>query len=177
MQLYINGIPTNAAVAAQIQSTMYGTSLPGNGVDIGNRNNTAGTTNFNAAFKGLIADVRIYNRVLSPTEITNIVGLAFAPPTISTPPQSLLRYTNDPAYFTVSANSSVAATYQWRLNGTKITNGLNIGGATSPALLLSNLLSSQAGSYTVVVSNAYGAVTSTPPAILEFERRFGGRGQ
>ena len=44
--------------------------------------------------------------------------------------------------------------YQWRFNGT------NIAGATGTSLTLSNVQPAQAGSYSVRVTNAFGAVTS-----------------
>ena len=57
-------------------------------------------------------------------------------------------------------------TYQWQLNGTKLTNGSTgtgstISGATSATLNVSNAGSSDAGTYTVVVSNPGGSVTSS----------------
>jgi hypothetical protein len=45
-------------------------------------------------------------------------------------------------------------TYQWRKNGT------NIAGATGSSLSLSNVSSTDVGSYSVVVSNSYGIFTS-----------------
>ncbi|HEX3719433.1 MAG TPA: LamG-like jellyroll fold domain-containing protein [Verrucomicrobiae bacterium] len=164
METYINGILTNSVT--NLSGLFQNIEPSTNGVNVGNRNNTANVTNFTGPFHGSIADVRIYNRVLSAAEITNIVGLAYGLPAIGAPPGSLSRYVGDPAFFSVSANSAAALSYQWLLNGTNITNGVNIGGATSPFLTLTNVQSSQAGSYTVIVSNAFGSVTSTPPAIL-----------
>ncbi len=72
--------------------------------------------------------------------------------------------TNQPMNVTVAANGttvlSVGATggglsYQWRLNGT------NLAGATGATLTLNSLNASQAGVYTVLVSNAAGSVTSS----------------
>jgi hypothetical protein len=56
----------------------------------------------------------------------------------------------------VKAVGEPAPAYQWYFNG---TNGLN---GTSSNLLLSNILPSQSGTYTVVVINEAGAVTSAP---------------
>jgi hypothetical protein len=80
--------------------------------------------------------------------------------TFPTPPA----ITTQPAGQTVTAGSSLvmyvlvtgspAPTYQWRLNGT------NLPGASSYYLSLSNLQAANAGTYTVVVSNALGSVTS-----------------
>jgi hypothetical protein len=55
----------------------------------------------------------------------------------------------------VSAIGSGTLHYQWQWNGT------NVAGATNASLTTTN-----AGNYTVVVSNAVGVVTSAPPAVL-----------
>ena len=62
--------------------------------------------------------------------------------------------TGDTATFTVLTTEIGTPTYQWRFNGVKIT------GATSSTLVLSNVLSTNAGSYSVVVSNGVTSVTS-----------------
>lgn len=50
-------------------------------------------------------------------------------------------------------------TYQWQFNN------VNIGGATASALTLANAQSANAGNYTVIVNNPYGAVTSSIAAL------------
>ena len=55
----------------------------------------------------------------------------------------------------VTATGSPLLTYQWSFNGTNIT------GATDTTLTLTNVQLSQAGSYTVLVTNAYGSALST----------------
>jgi Concanavalin A-like lectin/glucanases superfamily/Bacterial Ig domain/Immunoglobulin domain/Immunoglobulin I-set domain len=57
--------------------------------------------------------------------------------------------------FTMSANAALPATYSWFLNGTSIPSG------TSTTLKLTNLQPTNSGNYTVVISNAYGSVTSS----------------
>ena len=53
--------------------------------------------------------------------------------------------------------------YQW------YTNGVAIGGATNANLVLNPVTASEAGTnYTVVVTNVYGAVTSTPASLTIF---------
>ena len=59
-----------------------------------------------------------------------------------------------PMTFAVSAVGSLPLSYQWLMNGT------NIAGATDSALILTNLQLSDEGTYNVVLSNAYGSVTS-----------------
>ena len=75
-------------------------------------------------------------------------------PTISSQPASLIVGVGGTASFSVSAQSSMTATYQWRKDGVAIS------GATSATLTLINAQSTAAGSYTVVVTNALGSVTS-----------------
>jgi hypothetical protein len=76
------------------------------------------------------------------------------PPSIVTQPQSQTAALNGQATFTVSAAGTAPLTYQWTLNGAAIS------GATSAALQLSSITSSQGGSYEVQVSNAAGTVSS-----------------
>ena len=86
---------------------------------------------------------------------------AATPPTITSPPASQTAYTNTPAVvFTVGVSGSLPLYYQWRLNGTNISN------ATDRSLTLTYPPLSAAGSYDVVVHNVGGTQTSTPPAVL-----------
>jgi hypothetical protein len=59
----------------------------------------------------------------------------------------------------VSTAGEPPPVYQWYLNGTNILS------CTSSDLVLTNILFSQSGTYTVVVTNLFGTVTSAP-AIL-----------
>ncbi len=54
-------------------------------------------------------------------------------------------------------NTPPGATYQWYFNGTNA-----LGGTTNSYIALANVQPVQAGVYTVVVTNLYGAVTSGP---------------
>ena len=58
------------------------------------------------------------------------------------------------AFFSVAALGSQPLSYQWLFGTNAIT------GATNSSLPLYNVQTSQAGSYSVVVSNVYGAITS-----------------
>lgn len=77
------------------------------------------------------------------------------PPTISTQPTSVMvANAGDNTSFSVVASGYPAVAYQWKKNGT------NISGATSSTLSLTNVQSGDVASYTVVVSNSWGSVTS-----------------
>jgi len=87
-----------------------------------------------------------------------------AAPVILTPPQSNSVALTGSTDFTVSASGYPTPAYQWFFQGTNA-----VAGGTAPALTLTNVQASQAGLYTVVVSNVYGAVTSTPALLTVLE--------
>ena len=76
------------------------------------------------------------------------------PPSITTQPQSQTVFQGNNVNFTVSANGSTPLSYQWRFYGT------NLPAATATNLTLNSVTTNQSGPYTVLVTNAYGAVTS-----------------
>lgn len=78
-----------------------------------------------------------------------------SPPVITTQPQSRTNIVGTSATFNVTANGSAPLRYQWRFNGAKIS------GATNAAYILSKAQAGNAGHYTVVLTNPYGAITST----------------
>jgi hypothetical protein len=77
------------------------------------------------------------------------------PPAITRQPESQVAEPGGSVEFAVQAGASPAASYQWRFNGT------NLSGATSAVVQLANVQPSNAGDYSVGVSNAFGIVTST----------------
>ncbi len=81
------------------------------------------------------------------------------PPTITTQPVSLTVNAGQSASFTVVA-TGFPLNYQWFKDGT------NLNGVTSHGHGLDHASFNDAGSYTVVVTNSVGSVTSAPPAVL-----------
>ncbi|MEI6078634.1 MAG: FG-GAP-like repeat-containing protein, partial [Verrucomicrobiota bacterium] len=79
--------------------------------------------------------------------------LPFAPPGITAQPISITNLAGTTATFSVEASGGALA-YQWQFNGT------NLAVATNSLLILPNLAPSQAGSYSVLVSNALGSTNS-----------------
>src|SRR5207249_4944196 len=67
------------------------------------------------------------------------------------------------ATFTVEASGGDPLTYQWYFNGTPIT------GATDSTLTIPNVQLSDAGQYSVQISNPYGSVTSAFATLDVFE--------
>ncbi|HEY6403231.1 MAG TPA: immunoglobulin domain-containing protein, partial [Blastocatellia bacterium] len=81
------------------------------------------------------------------------------PPIITARPISQTVTTGSNVSFTVTADGEPLLAYQWKKNGVEIT------GATASALALSNVQLSDAGIYTVTVSNAGGKVESAPATL------------
>ncbi|PYJ02153.1 MAG: hypothetical protein DME25_16770, partial [Verrucomicrobia bacterium] len=88
-----------------------------------------------------------------------------SPPIILVQPPSQYANAGDDVLVTVQAIGTPALAYQWRKAGADLTDGGNISGATSSSLALTGVTPTNAGAYTVVITNAFGARTSTP-AIL-----------
>lgn len=81
------------------------------------------------------------------------------PPEITQAPVGQSVELGNTATFNVAAKGTPRLFYQWRFNGD------NLAGQTNTSLVLSNLQLSQAGDYSVAVSNAYGSVTSSVAAL------------
>ncbi len=81
-------------------------------------------------------------------------------PLITTGPQSLAGASGSATLLVIDASGTPAVTYRWFLNGVLLPT------ATNASLVFSPLAFGDAGSYTVVVSNSLGVLTSTVPAVL-----------
>jgi hypothetical protein len=91
------------------------------------------------------------------------VGLASnAPASILAHPRSAVAPTGVDIVFSVSARGSLPLTYHWQLNSN------NIPGANTDTLFLTSLASNDFGAYRVIVSNAFGSVTSSN-ALLQID--------
>jgi len=80
-------------------------------------------------------------------------------PVITIQPSNVVAVVGANALFQVTATNTPLS-YQWFFD---LTNGLS--GATGAQLTLANVQTTQAGSYTVVVGNAGGSVTSAPAVL------------
>ena len=81
-------------------------------------------------------------------------------PVIIAPPQSLTVTNGTPATFTVTAKDDTVTNYQWYFN----TNTL-LAGQTGSTLTFASATNNNAGTYTVVVSDNLGSVTSSPAVL------------
>lgn len=80
-------------------------------------------------------------------------------PVILAQPASQCVFLGGNATLAVTASGTTPLSYQWQLNG------INIPGATTATLPLSNVQFADGGSYTVTVNNSLGSVTSAPAVL------------
>ncbi|HTL56951.1 MAG TPA: LamG-like jellyroll fold domain-containing protein [Candidatus Limnocylindrales bacterium] len=126
-------------------------------------------------FNGVVDEVSLYNRALSSSEIQSIydsdsAGKCVTPiaPVIYLQPRDQAVAVGQNAVFTVGASGTQPLSYQWSLNGAPLPNSSNA------SLVITNVQLSDAGVYSVVVSNSLGFTMSSnalltvklPPALL-----------
>ncbi len=131
-----------------------------NGAVVAQRSNT---TSF-ASGSVMIGYMDLFSSIPSPLDQTFVIFdnvrvlVPIVPPSITAQPTNRIENAGADTTFAVLAGGS-APGYAWRFNGVKLA------GATNASLTLTNLSAGNAGSYSAVITNAAGAVTSAP-AIL-----------
>jgi len=126
-----------------------------------NGTNIAGaTTTSYAVFNAQVTNsgsftVIITNVAGSVTSTVATLTVSNVPPTITDNPAPLDIFVGETAAFSVTASGTVPLAYQWRFNGTGIP------GATNEDYSFNNAQTNNAGGYTVIVTNAWGSVTSS----------------
>ena len=103
--------------------------------------------------------VVVTNAAGSVTSNAATVTVNIAIPSIATQPTGQTVAVGGSVTFVVNVSGTAPFSYQWRKNGTTIL------GATGSALTLSNVQTTASGSYTVVVTNAAGSVTSNTATV------------
>jgi uncharacterized repeat protein (TIGR03803 family) len=83
------------------------------------------------------------------------------PPVIIAQPQSQTGNAGATVTFGVGATSLSPMVYQWQKNGTNLVDGGNVSGTTTTNLIITRISDSDAGSYSVIVSNTSSSVSSS----------------
>jgi glucose/arabinose dehydrogenase len=152
---------STGVVGVYIDGVLNGTATSENGLkttkfsSLGRIEDTAGTP---AYWRGQLDEVRIYNFILSASDIQSLAG--GSPPTGTAPviissPANLTVTVGQPASFLVSASGTAPLSYQW-LRGFGPVPGAN----TNIYTIASALASDDGAQFRCVVSNSYGSVTS-----------------
>jgi hypothetical protein len=118
-----------------------------------------------AASAGQTLTITVYGITGNGNCALMAASLAGASPNIVDPPASQTGYLGYSAQFAVQAEGWSPLAYQWwqESNGVyaPLAEGGPISGSTTPSLTLNNLVLANATNYYVVVTNAYGAATSS----------------
>jgi hypothetical protein len=89
------------------------------------------------------------------------------PPTIISQPQSTNLTAGSSLQFKVTVNGTAPFFYQWRRFGTNVLDDPGrVSGSTSPTLTVGKIYATDAGGYTVIITNMWGSVTSTPANLI-----------
>jgi len=113
--------------------------------------------------------------LVAANPVTLSIGATTGLPVISAQPNSVTingSGAGTTVAFTVAASN--ATSYLWKINGLSIIQS-GASGVTSPTLLISGANGLSAGSYTCVVSNSAGSVTSSPATLTVVSTTNAGR--
>jgi hypothetical protein len=113
--------------------------------------------------------VLVTNSLGSVMSSNALLTVVLTPPVIVTQPSSLTNVAGTTAIFTVTASGTLPLSYQWRKNGSAMTDGGNVSGSSTNLLTLINVQDTDAASYTVVVTNIAGSVTSSVANLVVFD--------
>jgi hypothetical protein len=111
-------------------------------------------------FYGLMDEMSVYDRALTPAEVQAIFGAdsagkcGLAPAFLVQPTSQTVTLSNS-VLFRAAVSGSQPLSFCWLCNGT------NLPGATNAILVLDSVQAIQAGAYSVVASNAFGTATSS----------------
>jgi hypothetical protein len=152
MRFYLDG----QLVATNVAPNSLNTTL--HELTIGCRQSAAAA--YNLPFTGQLDDIRIYSRALSTYDVQALYAEA-APqaPYFYAQPHGGSRFVGENVSFTADADGAKPLSLQWQ------KDGANILGATNFSLLLTNIQLSDAGSYSLLVTNALGSSNSAPAVL------------
>ncbi len=114
-----------------------------------------------------------YGQTNIPAGLTNVVAVAgggyhslaligFRPPSIIVQPQSQVVAIGSNVSFTVTTSGSAPLCYQW------LNNNTNLAGQNNSTLTLTNIQTNNIGNYQIIVTNAFGSVTSSIASLSVF---------
>jgi Pro-kumamolisin, activation domain/Domain of unknown function (DUF5011)/Cadherin-like domain/Immunoglobulin domain len=97
--------------------------------------------------------------------LDDVSVIPFSLPSLIVQPTNQIVFGGGNVVLVAAASGSTPLVYQWRKGSTNLINSGNISGAGSNALTLAAVTTNNTGNYSLVVTNAYGAVTSSVAAL------------
>jgi hypothetical protein len=99
---------------------------------------------------------------------TNAVLSVGEPPTIVVQPTNQIPFSGGLARFAAVADGTQPLNYQWRRDGIDLVDDGRILGANSSDLIISNLVKSDSGQYSIAVTNSWGSVLSSNATLFVY---------
>ena len=164
-----NGASVNFSATAG-GTTPFGYAWLCNGTNLSNGGNVSGvtsnvlsittaTTNNGGSYQLVVTNLT--GAVTSSVAVLN-VGFA---PVVATAPVSQTNLVGSNVVFAASVTGTSPLVFQWRKNGTNISNGTGISGATSNVVTLTAITTNSSGNYSLFTTNIFGVVTSSVAAL------------
>ena len=165
-QVVTAGAPASFSVSA-VGTLPLGYQWLKEGVALADGANLSGTHSTTLTLAQVQAgDVGNYSVVVSNLNgqvvSSNATLVANFPPVISTHPAGQTVLAGSVVAFTAGVVGSGPLGFQWQRGGTNLVDGGKISGSATTSLTVSNVQAVDMGSYGLVVTNTYGAVTSGP---------------
>lgn len=158
---------SNALLSYQWQWNQYGgdvTNLVDGGDISGSSSATLTISNFTASDVGEYS-VIVSNAAGAVSSSNAILTLVPWRPTILAQPAAQTALPGQTVIFAIEAVGDAPLLYQWQKNGANLSDGGNRSGAATSALTLSNVSWADAGTYSVLVTNAQGTAASSGAAL------------
>jgi uncharacterized repeat protein (TIGR03803 family) len=169
-----NGMYPNSNLLLGTNGIFYGTTSGGGDYGYG--------TVFQLTTNGILTTVVSFNRSIGgPAAVPTLDGVdnfygstqtggssgdgtvyhLLLPPLIIVQPQNQTNYAGSAAIFTVNVTNLFPVGYQWQKNGANLVDSGNIFGSATNTLTITGISDNDAATYSVIVSNSYGTVTSS----------------
>ncbi len=152
-------VATFGAAPVSYQWQQYGIDLT-NGGDISGANTAtlriSNVTDLDAALYSVV----VSNAVNSITSDDAVLEVIYSPPGITAQPASQTVVAGTTVSFAVAAVGDQPLSYQWQENGTNLVDGGGLSGSSTSSLTIASVALTNAGAYSVTVSNAIRVVSS-----------------
>jgi hypothetical protein len=161
------------ATPLSYQWQMDGTNLADGGQFDGATSNILTISDLQLTNSGTYAVV-ITNSFGSVTSSNAVLTLTNIPPTITLQPTNQTVGLGSNVAFVVLATGTPPLSYQWQVDGTNLEDGGQFNGAVSNVLTISDIQLTNSGTYTVVITNIAGSVTSSNAVLTVGQLSFTG---
>ena len=148
----------------QQDNGMYLTNLADGGGISGSASSVLTVSNVSPANVGVYSVIVSNSAGVTVSSNATLTILPFRP-VITAQPASQSALPGQTIVLTVAAAGNQPLSWQWQESGTNLADAGNLSGSATSTLTLQNLAAANAGTYSVLVSNSFGAATSAPAVL------------